>query len=122
MNKLMFATILGAALALSHAHADDQAASKPVSLGVQIMVTPEGPEIVDMLPDRTAAAIGFRLGDILVEVGGKPISEEVLMEYLQEKKAGDQLSFKVKRADVVIELTGEAIAAAEGAPAPQPEG
>lgn len=72
-----------------------------------------------MLPDRTAAAIGFKVGDILLEAGGTPISQEVLMEYLKEKKEGDSLSFKVKRADEVIELTGKAVATPAGAAAPQ---
>lgn len=122
MNKLVSATILAAsaalALALSPALAVDQVAPKNISFGVKIAVTPEGPEIVEMLPDRTAAAVGFKVGDILIEAGGKPISQEVLTEYLNEKKPGDHVSFKVKRADTVIELTGMAVAPPEGAQAP----
>lgn len=124
MNKLTFVTILVAAVALALSSADvaAQTAAKPVSLGVQFLVTEDGPEVTDMLPDRTGVAIGFKVGDILIEAGGKPISEAVLMEYLQAKKAGDQLSFKVKRADAVIELTGKALAAPAGAPAPGAQG
>jgi C-terminal processing protease CtpA/Prc len=121
MNKLNFAAILaaGAALALSPAHVAAQAA-KPVSLGVQMDVTPEaeGPEVVAMLPDRTAAAVGFKIGDILLEAGGKPISREVLEEYMKQLKEGDQVSFKVKRAGAVVDLTGKAVATPEGAPEP----
>lgn len=122
MNKLTFAAILAAvaAIALSPAHVAAQAASEPVRLGVQLLVTAEGPEVVEMLPDRTGAALGLKVGDILIEAGGKPISQEVLMDYLNEKKTGDQLSFKVKRGDAVIELTGKAVAAP--APQPQPQG
>ena len=98
---------------------------KAVSLGVQFSGNPEGTEaeVVKMLPDRTGAAIGFRVGDILIEAGGKPVSREVLMAYMKEKKEGDQLSFKVRRGSAVVELAGKGMAAPEGAPplTPQPE-
>lgn len=115
-----------AALALSPAHVAAQAAAKPVSLGIQFSANPEGTEaeVVKMLPDRTGAAIGFKVGDILIEVGGKPVSREVLMAYMKEKKEGDQLSFKVKRGGAVVELTGKGMAAPEGSPplpAPEPQ-
>lgn len=120
MNKLKFGVVLAAiaALALSPAHVAAQAAGKPVSLGVKIQVNSEGPEIVEMLPDRTGAAIGFKVGDILLEAGGKPISQEVLQDYLKQAKEGDQVSFKVRRAGAVVDLTGKAVAAPEGAPPP----
>jgi S1-C subfamily serine protease len=120
MNKVKFAAILaaGAAFAMSPAHVAAQAAAKPVSLGIQFSGNPEDTEaeVVRMLPDRTGAAIGFKVGDILIEAGGKPISQKVLRAYMNEKKEGDQLSFKVKRAGAVIELTGKGMAAPEGAP------
>ena len=127
MIKLKFAAILaaGVALALSPAHVAAQATAKPVSLGIQFSGNPEGTEaeVVKMLPDRTGAAMGFKVGDILIEAGGKPVSREVLMAYMKEKKEGDELSFKVKRGGAVIELTGKGMAAPEGAPpmTPQPE-
>lgn len=127
MNKLQFAAVLaaGAALALSPAQVAAQAAAKPVSLGIQFSGNPEGTEaeVVEMLPDRTGAAIGFKVGDILIEAGGKPISREALMAYMQQVKEGDQVSFKVKRAGAVVELTGKGMAAPEGAPTltPQPQ-
>lgn len=117
MNTLKLVTMLAGAalaLALSPVHVAAQTEAKPVSLGIQFLVTPEGPEVSAMLPDWTGEAIGFRIGDLLIEAGGKPISEEVLKGYLKEKKEGDQLSFKVKRANAVIELTGKAIAVPEG--------
>jgi S1-C subfamily serine protease len=135
MNKLNLAAVLaaGASLALSSAPLAAQAtqdpaaarpAGKPGLLGVQIMLKPEGPEIVEMLPDRTAAAIGFKVGDILLEAGGKPISEEVLQDYMKQLKVGDPVSFKVRRAGAVVDLTGKAVGAPEGAAAPaaQPQG
>ena len=125
MNHLKLATILAAAaLALSPTQAAAQETSKPVSLGIQFSGTADGSgaEVVKMLPDRTGAAIGFKVGDILIEAGGKPISQEVLMAYMKQVKVGDQLSFKVKRAGQVIELTGKGMAAPEGsAPLPPPE-
>lgn len=120
MNTWRFAAILaaGAALALSPTYAGAKAAAKAASLGVQFSGTPEGAEVTAMLPDRGGAAIGFKIGDLLIEAGGQPISQEVLQAYMKEKKEGDRLSFKVKRAGAVVELTGKAMAAPEGAPAP----
>jgi C-terminal processing protease CtpA/Prc len=127
MNRSKLAFLFaaaGAALALSPTQLAAQATGKPGLLGVQIEVKPEGPEITQMLPDRTAAAIGFRVGDILLEAGGKPISQEVLMDYMKQLKVGDQVSFRVKRAGAVVDLAGKAVAPPEGAPAPavQPQG
>ena len=120
MNKSKFAAILvaGAALALSPAHVAAQATAKPVSFGAQLQPKPEGVEITALLPGRTAAAVGLKVGDILIEVGGKPVSQEVFQAYMQQAKPGDQVSFKAKRGDAVLELTGKAVAAPEGAPAP----
>lgn len=128
MSKFKVAAILaaGAALGLSPAHVAAQAAAKPVSLGIQFSGNPDGTEaeVIQMLPDRTGAAIGFKVGDILIEAGGKPISREVLQEYMKQVKEGDQLRFKVKRAGAIVELTGKGMAAPEGAPAMtlQPQG
>ena len=125
LSKLT-AIVAGAALALLPAQGAAQATAKPVSLGIQFSGSPEGTEaeVIKMLPDRTGAAIGFKVGDMLIEAGGKPVTREVLMAYMKDKKEGDQLSFKVKRAGAVIELTGKGMAAPEGAPPmpAQPEG
>ena len=121
MKKISLAAILvaGAALLLSPVPGAAEGSAKPVSLGIQLSGNPEGTEaeVVKMLPDRTGAAIGFKVGDVLIEAGGKPVSREVLMTYLKEKRAGDQLSFKVRRGGAVVELTGKGMAAPEGAPA-----
>ena len=120
MTTFKFAAVLAAAatLALAPAHVAAQAAGKPVSMGARLQGTPEGAEVVAVLPDRTAAAIGMKVGDIVVEAGGKPISQEWAQEYLKQLKEGDQVSFKVKRAGAVVDLTGKAVAAPEGSPAP----
>ena len=116
-----------AALALSPARVAAQAEAKPISLGMAIDHLADGgthgPEVTAILPDRTGAAMGFKVGDILVEAGGQSISADVLRAYLKAKKPGDQLTFKVKRAGAIVELTGTGIAAPEGAPPmtiPQP--
>jgi regulator of sigma E protease len=89
-----------------------------------MQVTPEGPEIASVFPNGTAAAAGFKVGDILLEAGGKPFSQEALQEYLQQAKEGDQVSFKVKRGGAAVDLTGKAAPMPEGAPPPPapPEG
>jgi S1-C subfamily serine protease len=120
MTRFKLAALLaaGASLALPSAHAAAQSVTKTISLGVQMAVRPEGPEVVAMRPDRTAAAAGFKVGDILLEVGGKPVSQEVLQAYLKQTKEGDQVNFKVKRAGAVVELSGKAVGVPEGEPAP----
>ena len=122
--KKLAAMLAGAALALSPASAAAQEPAKPVSLGIQFSGNPQNTEaeVVKMLPDRTGAAIGFKVGDILIEAGGKPVSRDVLMAYMKQVKVGDQLSFKVRRGGQVIELTGKGMAAPEGSPPlPPPE-
>jgi predicted metalloprotease with PDZ domain len=120
MNKLNFAAILaaGAALALSPAHVAAQAEAKPVSMGIRLKPHAEGGEVAVLLPGLTGAAVGFEVGDILIEAGGTPVSPKVLQEYMKTVRAGDQVSFKVKRAGAVVELTGKGVAAPEGASAP----
>jgi S1-C subfamily serine protease len=105
MNKLNFAAILaaGGALALSSAPVTAQAGP-----AIQLKQHPEGAEVAVMVPDGPAAGLGLKVGDIVLEVGGKPISREVFMEYMKEKKEGDAVSFKVKRAGAVVDVTGKA--------------
>ncbi len=105
MKKLKLAAILaaGAALTLSPAHLAAQAGPP-----IQLKQHPEGAEVAIMAPDGPAAVLGLKVGDIVMEVGGKPISREVLQEYMQSKKEGDTVTFKVKRAGAVVEVTGKA--------------
>ena len=84
---------------------------EPFALGVSLEPHPEGGALVNVVtPDGTAAAMGVRVGDIIVEVDGKPISPPVLQEYLQKTKIGDQVRLKVKRGGTIMELTGKAMA------------
>jgi S1-C subfamily serine protease len=112
MNKLKFAALFaaGAALALSPAHVAAQAGPP-----IQLKEHPEGAEVAVMVPEGPAAVLGLKVRDIVLEVGGKAISREVLQEYMQSKKEGDPVSFKVKRAGAVVDVTGKA-------PAPPSQG
>ena len=102
MSNLRCAAMLaaGAALALSPAPVAAQAAGQPTNqataqparkpglFGAQIKVTEEGPKIAAVLPDRTAAAIGVKVGDILLEAGSKPISLEALQAISEAGEGG----------------------------------
>lgn len=105
MNRLKFAAIVaaGVALALSPAHVAAQE-GPPIPLKQH----PEGAEVTVMLSDGPAASLGLKVGDIVLEVGGKPISRGVLQEYMSSKMEGDPVSFKVKREGAVIDVTGKA--------------
>lgn len=105
MNKSTFATMLAApiALALSPAHVAAQAGPP-----IQLKQHPEGAEVIIMVPGGPASSLGLQVGDIVLEVGGKPISREALQEYMNSKQEGDAVSFKVKRAEAVIDVAGKA--------------
>lgn len=121
MAKSNLAAVPAAALALLCAHVAAQAA--PISMGIQLEQVPETPEVIAVLPDRTGAALGFKVGDILLEANGQPVSRDVLLAYMKDKKAGDELVFKVQRGGDVIELRGKGVAAPQGAaPTPPPQG
>lgn len=112
MNKSKYAAIFAAAAALALVSAP--ASANPVSMGIKLEhVTEggmEGGKVTAMMPGRTGAALGFKVGDILIEAGGKPITPEVLREYMKGKTGGDELIFKVKRGTEVVELKGNAVA------------
>ena len=93
-----------------------QAESKPISMGIKLMRTPAGPAVGSIAPDRTGAALGFKVGDLLLDSDGKPITPQVLEAYMDGKEVGDELSFKVKRGETVIELKGKGLAAPEAIP------
>lgn len=113
-----------AALALSVAavaHAQPPqppAAAQPqVGLGLAIEEDPQGPKVGAVAPGGTAAAIGVRPGDILLQFGGRPITgPQSASEYVQRLNVGDPVSVTVRRDGRTIELTGRALAR----PAPPP--
>ena len=111
MNKSKLASLFaaGAALALLPAHVAAQGGPP-----IQLKQHAEGAEVAVMLPDGPAAVLGLKVGDIVLEVGGKTITREVLQEYMSSKKEGDPVSFKVKRAGAVIDVNGKAPAPPQG--------
>lgn len=79
-------------------------------LGVSLQQHPEGALVTAVVPEGTAAAMGVKVGDIIVELGDMPISPQVVQEYLQKTKIGDTVRMKVKRGSSNMELTGTAMA------------
>lgn len=67
-----------------------------------------------MLPEGPAAVLGLKVGDIVLEVSGKPINGEAYRAYMNGKKEGDPVTFKVKRAGAVIDVNGTAPAPPQG--------
>src|SRR5687767_8750186 len=80
--------LAGAANARAQQAPPAAAAAQPaVGLGVGIEEDPAGPRVAAVVPGGTAAGIGMRTGDILVQVGGKPIDRpEVITEYVRSLK------------------------------------
>jgi hypothetical protein len=104
--------------ALAQAQQGQPAAAKappPVGLGVGIEEGPEGATIANVVPGGTAAAIGMRPGDVLVQVGGKAVTgPEAVSGYVQSLKVGDRVSVRVRREGRTVELTGKAVARPAG--------
>jgi len=94
-----------------------------VLLGIAVEEGAGGPVIADVIPGGTAAAIGIRPGDILLQVGGKPVTGgEVVTAYVQSLKVGDPVSALVKRDGRNVELKGRAVARPAGMAAVQGAG
>ncbi len=92
-------------------------AQPQVGLGLAIEDDPEGPKVGAVAPGGTAAAIGVRPGDILLQFGGKPISgPQSASEYVKGLKVGDPVSVTVRRDGRTVEVRGRALAR----PAPPP--
>ena len=93
-------------------------AQPQVGLGIAIDDDPQGPKVGGLAPGGTAAAIGVRPGDILLQFGGKPITgPESASQYVQTLKVGDPVSITVRRDGRTLELKGKALAR----PAPPPD-
>jgi S1-C subfamily serine protease len=112
MNKFKIAAILaaGAAIALSPANVAAQSAP-PFIMGFGLKQNAEGAEVAFIGPGSTAAALGLKIGDIITELDGKPISPEVANAHAQKTKLGDEVKVKVKRDGAIVELTAKAVPA-----------
>ena len=108
---------VGAIAQAQQAQPTGAAALPQVGLGIALDEDPRGPKVGAVAPGGTAAAIGVRPGDILLQFGGKPISgPQSAGEYVQGLKVGDPVLITVQREGQTIELKGKALAR----PAPPP--
>lgn len=105
-----------------------QGAPPAVALGVGIAEEPDGVTVAAVAPGATAAALGVQVGDVLVQVGGRPVTgPQVVSDYVRTLNVGDPVSVRVRRAGQEVELTGRAMPRPEGfqvgqpQPQPQPE-
>src|SRR4051795_6932542 len=53
-----------------------------------------------------AAAAGFQVGDVITAIDGRPIGSFSDMQRIVGIRAGEQLTFAIKRADTVVQLRG----------------
>src|SRR3954469_5812197 len=53
-----------------------------------------------------AAAAGFQVGDVVTAIDGKSIASFMDMQRYVSMRAGEQLTFAIKRADTVVQLRG----------------
>ena len=83
------------------------------SFGISMQQGPQasGRAVVDQVfPGQTAAALGIRTGDVIVEVGGKPVDgPPAVVAYVGTLTAGDPVDLKLIRAGQEIRLAREAI-------------
>jgi N-acetylneuraminic acid mutarotase len=88
-----------------------------VGLGVGMEEGAGGPTIVTVVPGGTAAALGIRPGDVLLQVGGRAVTgPQVVGEYVQSLKVGDPVSVRVRRDGRNVDLAGNAMARPAGSP------
>ena len=106
------AALLVATTAMAQQVQPTAATAQPqVGLGLAIEDEPQGPTVSRVAPGGTAAALGVLPGDILVDLGGRPVTgPQTASEYVQSLKVGDPVSIGVKRNGRTIELTGKALA------------
>ncbi|MFN3944711.1 MAG: kelch repeat-containing protein [Allosphingosinicella sp.] len=97
------------------APAPQPGAPPAVGMGIGLEDGPDGPRIALVAPGGTAAAMGLQVGDVLLAVGGRPLTEpSVLTAYLQSLRVGDPVMVRIRRDGREIELTGRALPPAPG--------
>ena len=85
-------------------------AQPQVGLGIALEEDPQGPKVGGVAPGGTAASIGVRSGDILLQLGqGSVRGAESVSDYVRMLKVGDPVSITVKRDGRTIELKGKAL-------------
>lgn len=101
------------------AQAPTAAAQPAVGLGVGIGDVSEGATITVVAPGGTAAVLGMRIGDVLLQIGGRAVTgPKVITEYVQSLKVGDPVSVLVRRDGRTLQLTGKALARPPAPPPP----
>ena len=74
-----------------------QAPSVPF-IGISTQATPEGCRIVNVVAGSGAAAVGLRVGDVLVSADGSPLrTPEDVLEVLSTRDVGDELELELLR-------------------------
>jgi len=69
-------------------------------LGVSLEPANEGPQIKTVSPRSAAEKAGFKVDDVVLEIGGKKVSDpDAMINMLAGTKPGDVVTFKVKRGD-----------------------
>ncbi len=58
-----------------------------------------------VVADGAAAAAGFKIGDVVVQIDGKPIESFADMQRIVAMNAGSALAFQVKRDGAIVALT-----------------
>ena len=58
-----------------------------------------------VVADGAAAAAGFKIGDVVVQIDGKPIESFADMQRIVAMNAGSALAFQVKRDGAIVSLT-----------------
>ncbi len=67
-------------------------------LGIRYIMRPRGAEIQEVIPGSPAARTGLRVGDLIREVDGQPVSaNRPLAELLSRYRPGDQVTLMVER-------------------------
>ena len=126
ITKTRFAACGGfAALALALATVADAQLAQPtaataqpqVGLGLGIEPSSEGPKVGFVPAAGTGAAIGVRVGDILVKFGERPVpGPQTWGEYSKGMKVGDPVSITIRRNGRTLELKGNALPPPPSAP------
>ena len=119
MRRDGMAAAAAAALLLVTSAMAQQTAAPPAGFGVAVEEDPQGPRIEAVMPGGTAATVGIQPGDILLQVGGRPVTgPEVISQYVQGLKVGDPVSVLVRRDGRNVALSGTARPAPAGMASP----
>jgi regulator of sigma E protease len=75
---------------------------KQVTLGIHNISLP--PRVGALVPDGMAAQAGFRVGDLIVSIDGKPVKSFADMRQMVSASADRELTFEVERDGTILQL------------------